>query len=365
MSDSLDRINAEWVAVNACRGLIQIASRGDQAKSSYDNAFLFGEFFYPTLLGAGHRQLHRVRESDLVREYRQKAELLSVPNNTPVNPIDLVVSDIDEYRELLNTAQKRSGAGETDQIRRKLSQLHAAHNELASVSHSETQMIFRDARVSGPLLYKEAKGYKDFLLNDHTVLRVHIFHPDQPEHITGADLVYEQHDMETGRARVAAIQYKVYDKSERLYLSDTRLMNQVDRLRQSFCDHSVCSSNEDDDFFRFPCCSAFLRPTARLQSDDQDLITKGEHIPICMIERYASPGPRGGLSLDDKIIKDRSVSSTIFQELFNRTRIGSRSLSKEELQVLHERYAIPGGTSRVVLLAQEYSTKVTYAASFA
>ena len=78
MNESTSRIDAEWIALNAFRGLTKIASKGDMAKSTYDNALDFGGELYPELLGPESSVLRRERESDTAKEYRQKASVFAL-----------------------------------------------------------------------------------------------------------------------------------------------------------------------------------------------------------------------------------------------------------------------------------------------
>ena len=46
-----DRIDAEWLAVNAFRGVAKIATKGDMLRSTYDQSLELGGELYPELLG--------------------------------------------------------------------------------------------------------------------------------------------------------------------------------------------------------------------------------------------------------------------------------------------------------------------------
>jgi len=72
-----DRIDSEWVALNAFRELLKIATKGDGAKSTYNDALELGGQLYPDLLGPKSSLLRRERESDTTALYRQRAELHS------------------------------------------------------------------------------------------------------------------------------------------------------------------------------------------------------------------------------------------------------------------------------------------------
>jgi hypothetical protein len=88
--DNVSRIDSEWVALNAFRELLKLATKGDMSKSTYDDALEFGGQLYPALLGQEVSLLRRARESDTTKEYRQRARLLSQKRGTAVDPLDLL-----------------------------------------------------------------------------------------------------------------------------------------------------------------------------------------------------------------------------------------------------------------------------------
>ncbi|WP_038631457.1 hypothetical protein [Edwardsiella anguillarum] len=72
MNTGDDRINQEWIALNAIRGMVKIASKGSMSKSTYDNALDLGGVLYPELLGPDNSLLRRERESDTTKEGANK-----------------------------------------------------------------------------------------------------------------------------------------------------------------------------------------------------------------------------------------------------------------------------------------------------
>ncbi|EJG5880614.1 hypothetical protein NAE44_003371, partial [Salmonella enterica] len=106
--------------------------------------------------------------------------------------------------------------------------------------------------------------------------------------------------------------------------------------------------------YRFPCCSAFIRPTDKLQSADQKLMSTGEHLPICKIDECTSTGKRGARLLEYDNIKDISLSNESFEFLFNTGKIGSRNLTYDELTQLYSNFLQESSLSRVMIYAQEF-----------
>ncbi|WP_024771764.1 hypothetical protein [Aquimarina macrocephali] len=352
-----NRLDAEWVSVNALRGLSKIATQGDMEKSTYDNALNLGGVLYPELLGDDVSILRRERESDLTREYRQKAELKTIQNYKKIEALELIKEDIAEYTELLNVAKKqKENRTRVDQLKRKLKQLYKSEKELQPSKHSETQLIFRDAynvERSIPSLSSN-KGYRDFKLSNDKIVRLRVLHPDNIEHITGADLVYERHSPKDETVSIVAVQYKIWE-NRKMYLSNERMQKQIEKMRSFLCNKDICSSNNlNENEYRFPCCSAFLRPTDKLQKEDQRFISTGEHLPICKIDKCKSIGPQGGEFLEYNNIKDISISNDMFEFLFNKGKIGSKQLTYDELEKVYEQFLDESSNERVIVYAQEF-----------
>lgn len=357
MTESTPRVDAEWIALNAFRGLTKIASKGDLTKSTYDNALDFGGALYPELLGPENSVLRRDRESDTAKEYRQKAQLLTIRNKDQVDPVALLRTDIDEFKGLLSIAeQNKSDKTRVDQLKKKLGQLINAEREMAPVSHTENQLIFRDAyNVHRDLpSLASGQGYRDFRLPDDNVLRVRVLHPDRPEHISGADIIYERHSPHEACASIVAVQYKIWsDKA--LYLTDVRMAEQLKRLQAFTCDKQVCEQSSGVPGYRFPCCAAFLRPTDKLQKTDQKYFSTGEHLPICRIDDCKTITDRSAAILEYSKMRDISLSSEIFEYLFNKGKIGSRMLSYEKLNLLYADFLVASSEDNVVIYAQEFA----------
>ncbi len=351
-----DRVNKEWVTLNAIRGMVRIATKSDMSKGTYDNSLDLGGELYPELLGPEHSVLRRMRESDTAKEYRQRAELKSLSMSDKINPVDLLNLDIKELESLIGYAKNDKGnKTQVDQLKKRLGLLEKARTELSLVSHSENKLIFRDAyNVDRDLPeLRVGLGHKDYQLPDGNFLRLRVLHPDRPEHITGADIIYERHDYETDLVSVVIVQYKIWE-DKKLYLSDSRMLKQLDKMRSFSCGKGLCEKGDIEGHYRFPCCAAFLRPTDKLQNADQKFISTGEHLPICRIDKCKGAGARGGETLEYEAIKNSSLSSALFEELFNRGKIGSKLLTHEELKQLYENSSVIDGSDTVVIYAQEF-----------
>lgn len=355
MPQKPSRVDCEWVALNAFRELVRVASRGDYTKSNYNNALDLGGVMYPELLGREVSVLQRARESEFAGEYRQKAEVLSVREKRTITPLELVRADVKEYKELLHIAeQTERDRSKVDKLKRKLGYMVAAEEELDPQSHSENQLIFRDAyNVQRELpALRTGHGFRDFKLPDERILRLRVLHPDKPEHVTGADLIYERHEPNRKAASIVAVQYKVWDDRV-LYLSEPRMIDQIQKMAKFLCSKGFCSPPQGGENYRFPHCSAFLRPTDRLQAADQKFISTGEHLPICKIADCANKGPRGADVLEYGHLKDTSLAGDMFEVMFNRGKIGSRPIEYEDLERLYLDHCVESAKNNVVIYAQE------------
>ena len=139
-----------------------------------------------------------------------------------------------------------------------------------------------------------------------------------------------------------------------MYFSDTRMLQQLKKMENFICRNGICEC-ENNNSYRFPCCSAFLRPTDKLQNPNQALRSTGEHLPLCHISECISKTNRGAEVLEYNIIKKVSLSEDIFEELFNQGKVGSRPLTLRELSELYKDTSIISDKDHKLLLyVQEY-----------
>lgn len=353
MEEDLTRLDAEWAFVSAVRELIKIASKGDAKKSSYDRALELGGSLYPELLGPETSLLRHQRESETAKEYRQRAGLLSIKAHGPVSPLGLIRSEIEEMNTLLAIEKSQKKKSKIDQLKKKLQRLIAAERELDPTAHTENQLVFRDAYNVNRFLpgLQFGQGYKDFQLPDDKILRIRVLHPDKPEHVTGADIIYERHNPKDKRASIVAVQYKIWE-GRQLRISK-RTQGQLDRLKTFTCENKLCQTSKSDGAYRFPFCAAFLRPTDKLQNADQIYLSTGQHLPICRIKDCARITDSGAKVLEYSSIKPIALSSETFESLFNNGKIGSRSLPYRKLNSLYKEYSV-AAKDTVILYAQEF-----------
>ncbi|MBA4286741.1 MAG: hypothetical protein C0434_14540 [Xanthomonadaceae bacterium] len=351
------RVDAEWMALSAFRDLLKLSTKGSMTKSTYAEALDFGAQLYPALLGNESSVLRRATESDTTQEYRQRARLKTQAAGRPIHPLELIAADIAEIDQLLDVAKRTKEKGRVDRLKNRLKTLKNARDELDPPAHTETQLISRDAAAfpSGLPSIDSGKGYKAFELPDGNALRLHLFHPDKPEHISGADVLYERHSPATETVTMVFVQYKIWEK-QTLSLNDSRMAEQIGKLKSLVCDGGLCTHSNKETPYRFPHCAAFLRPTDKLQSPSQKLISSGEHLPICRIAECTKINRFGTPVLDFKGIRGTSVSGGAFEYLFSYNKLGSRSVTHEDLEEMYERLRISADLSRLIVHAQEFGS---------
>lgn len=353
--ENLDpRVDSEWVAVNAFRELLKLSTKGNMQKSTYDEAMEFGGMLYPALLGQETSILRRAKESDTTREYRQRARLKSTLQGREVLPLELLQPDIEELETLLSVAKRNRERGRVDQLRNRLSVLCDARDEIDPPPHTENQLIFRDVSAfpQGLPSIESGQGYRSFELPDGNTLRVHVLHPDKPEKVSGADVLYERHVPGEETATLVLVQYKIWEKQV-LSLADPRMQEQLRKLKAVACEGGLCQSASADSPYRFPHCAAFLRPTDKLQRPDQKLISSGEHLPVCKIEQCSRTNRFGTPVIDYKSIRATSLSAGAFEYLFSYDKLGSRQVSYEELDAFYKELRTSADAGRMVIHAQE------------
>jgi len=335
----------------AMREALTIAKRTPQAVP-YKKAIQLIYDIDPELYKDITDLLKKTNESETVRYYKQKAELMSGEQKKKVTPEEIIIKDLEEEQKLL-------GAGEsTDLIERKIFELEAALEYFQPEDISENFLLNHDFNLNsrheyfGKEIYKSAK-VKDYELHGNRVLRLRLLHPDKAERITGTDLVYEQFNLKSGTVRFMHLQYKTWDSADsKLYFSNGNLLEQVQKLEDNICNAGYCNSHQGNKYatdYRFPYCAAFLRPTSHITKPDSNLISTGIHIPVCKVREIQAKDK----FINNKNSRNKSVGHRIFEELFIDGFIGSRFIFISELEKFYKEKGINAELGRIRVHAQE------------
>jgi hypothetical protein len=347
--EELARLDAEWLAVSALRDTLDIANKGNSTPT-YQAALDFGERLAPELFSRQRSVFRRIQADAELREYHQRADAESSLTKKQVSPLEIVDREIADCRRLLATP------GPRDQLLRRLRKLESVRERLLPQLRTEHTLLFHDVFLARRPRLPELPGgdnCRDFRLPDAKLLRLRLLHPDRPEHTTGADVLYEVCATREARARVAFVQYKIWD-GKVLYSSRSRnLERQVSKLSQLTCAGDLCSSDGaagPPDRYRLPCCGAFLRPTDRLQAKGLRLVSRGFHVPICVARELL----RADTAIHRHDLQGRALGARMFEELFAQGFAGSRWLPYERVEDLYRLHHILDPSERIVVHAQEF-----------
>ena len=360
--------DSEWLLVNAVRQTFGISNK---TPITYAQAVVLARELAPQLI-SGDSPLVTAFEADVIKLFRERAEAQSKIENRTVLPVQALDAEISR----LESEFQKAEPGKSQSIENKIRRLKKARPRLDEKGWTETQAINRDADVPeiGLAIVHKGQGYKEYYVNKNRRLRVRVLHPDPPEARSGVDLIYENYyerkkdkQKPVLLVRIAALQYKMWD-GKNLYTSQApSLIPQMEKMRKAFCKSGFCkkpqSSNDIDDGndgldgderYRFPYCSAFIRPTDKRQTKDAWQVTHAWQVPICKaLERFESTGGEHKV-LRSSQISNCAVTQDTFQELFNRGMLGSRWMNAAYLQKFYTDIGIFDNLDRITIHAQEY-----------
>jgi hypothetical protein len=230
------RLDVEWATLTATREMLGIALKGSSTPT-YEQSLAFAKTLAPKLYDPKTSLLGKTRDQQIIQEYTQRAEAQSQLDGRKVEPIEIINKEIEHFNQLLEPDRER------DLLQKRLSTLQHIKRLLSPKTYTENQLIIRDLfKVERHLPTPPIEGdtYRDYQISEDRGLRIRLLHPDPPEHSTGADLVYEQYWDDKRVARIAFVQYKVWN-GQTLYLSQANnLEQQMSKLKVAFCDADLC-----------------------------------------------------------------------------------------------------------------------------
>jgi hypothetical protein len=344
-----DRRNNAFQAVNAVREAVSIAKRSSQP-ITYEQTLDLIHDLNPTVYTEVTTLLARKNESDLVKYFKEKAEVKST-DKLKVEATDLIEEELNELETIIERDKSKRF------LNKRIFDLKNALTYFQPRKISEHKILNKDFYLAerpsfkfSEILYQDEE-FKDYKLEDNKVLRLRLLHPDKAEHVIGADLIYEQFNLKTNTVRFLVLQYKTWD-SKSLNLSSGNIAEQFSKLDKNLCKAGFCSNykGEKESFgYRLPFCSAFLRPTSYIATADSKLVSTAIHVPICQVLKIKE----NDKSLTRKNSKGKAISFTIFDELFIENMLGSRWLDFKELQEFYESKEILSHVDRIRVHAQE------------
>ncbi len=351
-----DRRDCAFQAVNAIRESLTLAKKSTTSVT-YEFAFSIIHDLNPQLYDSIISLLVSKNENEIVKYYKEMAEAESSEENI-VEPLDLIQKELSNLEKVL----EKKTDNNTFLKKRKFG-LVAAKEYFTPRNQSEHKSLNHDFYLRsrddyfGKPLY-ENDHYKDYKINKDKVLRIRLLHPDKDEAILGVDMVYEHFNMESEKVRFAHMQYKSWNNNILYESASSNMRAQLIKMKDHLCDSNYCKGPESKNRneYRFPYCSAFLRPTAKLQNSDSKLITSGYHVPLCQAISL--------LDLEGKLtketIRDKSIKGNIFEDLFISNIAGSRWITIDELENFYEEKGINSNLNTIRIHAQEVDTFSEY-----
>jgi hypothetical protein len=328
---------------------------------TYEQALQIIHDVDPSLYQFCSNQLQNKNENELAKLFKDKAVAASLKEGRNVTAEELLEKEIEEHRDLINHRQLEGDRKKS--IKGYIMGLEAALENLRPRRLTEHRILERDfIKVDRSQLGAEqlftSDNYVDYKLASNRFLRIRILHPDKPEHIIGADLIYERYNMNTEMVRIAVLQYKVWEDNGVLYFGgdDNRALGQMKKLHDHFCDVGMCNQGADMASkvdFRFPYCCAFLRPTDRMQDPDSRMISSGIHIPICSALEMVNEDKK----IEKAHLRHTALTHEVFEHLFNHSFVGSRAMPFQELEAFYKDLEVLDGSRTLKVYAKEVLMK--------
>lgn len=349
--NSDERRNVAFQTLVAHRDLLAIANKRKQPPT-YENALGLLNELAPDIYDEITKLLSRKNESELIRYFKDLAEIKSLNSSTTITAITL----IDQQIEMLQALHEKDSSKST--VTKRLLEHRVAREKMNPIRLTENRIMNRDFskvdRSDYATKHFENDHFIDYLVRDKNILRLRFLHPDKQEHITGADLIYEQYDLMREKVRFVFLQYKTWDDGVLYFSSSSNLAPQMAKMTALLCSQGLCLGAEGNNYsttkYRLPFCAGFIRPTDKIQENDSKLMSTGFHVPLCKALQLS--GETNKISKSD--IKEQSFHSQIFEELFNENMIGSRWLDIQELDEFYSKNEIFSNTDRILLYAQEH-----------
>jgi hypothetical protein len=380
------RLQTEWLFVNAFRELKSFMNPGDSVPT-YREIIEEVKSYFPRLFDNKDSILgNRIHENELIKKFRQEAAAESQMEGIPKSPLTLVKERLKKLDGFIKNS-KRADITELKKEQKKLKEAELFF-EWEEKRHGEAQKADDEALENDPediygeklkrfsedeILHHDYDHYlerndhnllannwgksRDLKTSDGTVLRLRLLHPNKPEHTLGTDIIYELHHPTENKIRFVHIQYKLWERGILYFSQHTNLEAQLNKMHKSVCDGKFCTSENGETScsdYRLPFCSAFLRPTDKLQDVNSPMISSGWHLPVCKVSQISSISWDGNKMLKVNNVKRSALSHLAFEEIFNANMLGSRWLTYEEVEQLYREHNILDESERIVIYAQHF-----------
>lgn len=331
------KANIAFQTTVAVRDTLSLSLTNTQ-KPSYEESLEVINDIDPALTELMMGYLGAKNDSDIIRQYKEEARLCSLKNGYEIRPETLIKSEIARLEDILKPLVGLRNQ-DTKLTKRKIAMLNTALKSLEPRKFTENLILQHDFSLSNrlPGLTEQEIGYhyRDYSINDTNSLRIRLLHPDHAEHVTGADLIYEHHNVELSKVRVVFMQYKMWENGKISVKDGGRNSIQINRLYNTICKKDFCEKIPTEDsgtHFRFPYCAAFYRPTDKYQIRKERMVSSGLHLPICEVMKKQLENKSPIIKTE---IKHYCVNHYMFEQLFSLGLIGSDWMDYNELNNLY------------------------------
>jgi hypothetical protein len=336
-----EQLNTEWLILHMLREAFALAEEG---WLTYDEVLVHAMAIAPRIFASDSRLLLLSKTSLNAATFERMAQR-SQMEEKGFTAVDAVKRELDQVKSAFSRAQ-----GDTKDQEDRLNRLKSIRAELQQKDLTETQAIMRDTyQIKRTDIFQgnidtnfSGAGYNEYKLPNDRGMRVRCTHPDPPEWSMGGDMIYEHHDLQNERVRIAVLQYKMWDgkKINRPPSEAERMNNQLARLENAFCNPNICQKEITTGGYRMPLCTAFFRPTDQLQSLESRHASSGYHIPVCQLAKMWEETGMGGHRIPKERMRGSAVSANIFEEMFNGDQIGSDWMTYDELRSIYEQHSL-------------------------
>lgn len=334
------------------RDVVSIAQKKQQPPT-YEQAFRLLYDLDEELYNEFDKILSEKNDNDIVKLYKEEALLQSNSGNK-IEPAELIEKEIDRLKGLKK--QTNSTKEQTKYINRRISQLYGALENLKPRHLTENAILVRDfaqldrSKLFGEKIFEDYK-FVDYALPSDRFLRLRLLHPDKEEHITGADLIYEQYNVVNEQVRFLFLQYKTWQDGVIYFSQHQSLKPQLVKLQNILCNKSYCKEELlSTPKFRFPCCSGFLRPTDKLQRQNSKMVSSGIHIPVCKALEIAKTNSK----IEKRSLAKEYPNHYIFERLFNLGLVGSKWFDLEDVESFYKEQQILQESDTLKIYAREF-----------
>jgi hypothetical protein len=358
--EPLDQLQTEWVFINASRELLSIMTGIPGVRYSESIRFaktINSKLFEDSKTGIDKKDY---LENEL-EKYKQEAIAKSLREKKNFTAESLIRNRANEIKRLLK--QHRRNDNRFNLLKKELRELvmienQASFSQLGLESLTENQAINSDSsgkRIGKIFINNHLGKFYDYhSLDNNSVFRVSVLHPNPAEGIIGADLIYEQYDESTKKVRIVAIQYKIWENQVLYFNKSGNIQAQIAKMKKCFCGNNYCLDANGKKYssraYRLSYCMAFLKPTDKLQ-DPKKPVTTGYHIPVCKIEGLKEKANKH-FKLTAKAIKKQSLKTSAFEELFEAEMLGSRWLRISQLEKFYKKNKVLDPKEKIILYAQ-------------